>query len=217
MMAALAAAQAMLGIGQEVASGIQNNKAEQGFRKNRVPQAITDMADIATRGSSRTEIPGADIYRNQARTQIAQSVEDASRVAESPTDIFGTIRDMFANYSNFEQNLGAKAEDMRYQNESRRLDVLRQIGDYQSQEWMYNELYPYLQRKTAASQLGGAASANLNSALNAGLSIFGADWAMNNEQDMFDQWKKQILGSVNPAPAFVGYDPMSDANYYPKQ
>lgn len=194
---AMTAAQGAMGLGQMASSASMRARANRNFDKFQVPDSINNMLDVVHGLSSQTELPGADIYRNRVKGQLAQGVETSVQAAESSTDVLGAVRDMFKSYSDFEQNMAVKGAEQQRSAKMAELDVLKTIGDYETQEWVYNELYPYMQGMNAAGQVGAAGGANLNSALSSGMSLGMASWDMKQQDKMFEQWKDSILNQAS--------------------
>lgn len=189
----MTAAQGAMGLGQMASSASKRARANRNFDKFQVPDSINNMLDVVHGLSSQTELPGADIYRNRVKGQMVQGVDTSVQAAESSTDVLGVVRDMFKSYSDFEQNMAVKGAEQQRSAKMAELDVLKTIGDYETQEWIYNELYPYMQGMNAAGQVGAAGGANLNSALSSGTSLGMASWDMKQQDKMFGEWKDTIL------------------------
>ena len=193
--ALLAGAQGLYGLFQNVQAANRRKRAERNFDKYQVPSSVFNMLDIAHGMSSQTEVPGADILRSRAKSYLAETGEKATRVSQSPVDALGAIQQMFGSYLGFEQDLAAKGLEMQRQAKLNEMNVLGKIGEYQSQAWVYNELYPYMQQMTGAGQLAQAGGTNINSALSAGLNLGMADWDINNQEKMFQNWRNSVLGT----------------------
>ena len=188
IMAGLSLAQGLYGAGQKISAGVKRRKAESEFEEYKVPPAVNTMLDVAHGLSSQTEIPGADIARSRVKGQMSQGLINAERSAESGTDALGAIRDMFGSYAGFEENMAIKGEEFQRQAKQNEMNVLGKIGEYQSQAWMYNELYPYMQSMNAAGQMDAAGGANLQSGISSGMNLGTAKWDMDEQQRQFDEW-----------------------------
>lgn len=204
ILAALAVAQGAKGIYDKAQASATRNRAENNFRRFQIPGAVNNMLSVAHGLSSQTEVPGADIYRNRAKAALSQGIEQGGRVAESAPDLLGTIRDMFSSYNQFEQGMAAKGADLNYQAQMNELNVLKQVGDYQTQAWKFNYLMPYMQKMNLAGQQDAAGNANINSAFSSGMSIAGANWDLNNQQKMFEDWKKAYLEGLGTTTSVAG-------------
>ena len=211
-MIALTAAQAIGGGWQRMKASNERKEAEAAFDKFTVPPAVNTMLDRVQELSSQREVPGADIYRSKAKSELAQGVESAER-AGTPTDVLGAIQDMYGSYLGFEENMAIKGEEMRRTAIEQELGVLGKIGDMQTQQWIYNELYPYMQGMNTAADLGAAGGLNIGSAITSGMNIAGSEWEMNDMQRQFDEWQKRNFPESGGAKTKAPSDSYYQGNY----
>jgi len=172
IMAILGGVQAATGIGQKIGAGIQRRKAEKEFDKYEIPSGIESMIDVMQGLASQTEVPGADILRSRQRATTAEGVEVASRTSESSGDVLGALHQLYGRQMESEERLALAGAQQYQMNQMRYANALQTLGQYQTQKWQYNELYPYMQRMTYAGQLAGAGSENISQGIGTGLNAF---------------------------------------------
>jgi hypothetical protein len=194
IMAILGGVQAATGIGQKIGAGIQRRKAEKEFDKYEVPSGIESMIDVMQGLASQTEVPGADILRSRQRATTAEGVEAASRTSESSGDVLGSLHQLYGKQMESEERLALAGAQQYQMNQMRYANALQTLGQYQTQKWQYNELYPYMQRMTYAGQLSGAGSENIRQGIGTGLNAF----MLNN--DMFNG--QQPASPMSTSPTF---------------
>lgn len=172
IMAILGAVQAGTGIVQKIGAGAQRRKAEKEFDKYEVPSGIENMLDVMQGLASQTEVPGADILRSRQRATTAEGVEVASRTSESSGDVLGALHQLYGRQMESEERLALAGAQQYQMNQMRYANALQTLGQYQTQKWQYNELYPYMQKMTYAGQLAGAGGENIRQGIGTGLNAF---------------------------------------------
>lgn len=182
MMAIAAAAQGVVGLGQTALSAFQRRSAEKNFDKFQVPQGINSMMDLLQGMASQNEIPGADMARQRIAAGTARGVEAASRMSASTSDVLGSLHRMYSNQMDQEINLAMAGAQQKQQNQMRLAQGMQTLGAYQTQKWQYNELYPYMQKMTAAGQTAAAGAQNIAGALQSGLNLAVTDARLNAMQ-----------------------------------
>ena len=186
----LAGAQTVFGIGQQIAAGGQRRKAQKFFDKNKyeIPSGINQMLDTVRGVASQREMPGSDVMRQQLQGTTSQGVETATRAATSSSDVLGALQGLYGRQMKGQQNMAIANAQNWQRNQMQLANSLQTLGNYQTQKWNYNVLYPYMQKMTAAGQMAQAGNENIASGINSGLNLWGANQQMNQQQNMFDQW-----------------------------
>jgi hypothetical protein len=201
MMALMAGAQAAGGMVQKISSAIKRRKAKREFQPYSIPSSAKAMLDKATSLSTLRGVPGEDIYRSQAQASVARGTEAAERTAESSGDVLSVLSKLHGrDYMDYERNLAAQGEQSYERRQSNLMNSLMQFSQLETQRWQYNELYPYMQAMGEAGQIDEAANVNLQSAIGAGMNIYGAKADMDFQQKMQDQWINWKLGDNTGEP-----------------
>ena len=185
----LPVAQGVFGVGQKIFSEFQKKKAKDNFTPFEIPSAVNMMLDKANSLASQTEIPGADVYRSQARSNASQTIEQAQRTAGSSSDVMGTLPGVQGNLDKFYQDIAAKGAGFYQQNQAQQQRALETFGQYETERWKQNEYMPYIQALTNANITGQAGNQNIGSAIGSGMALGQAKWeteAMNKEMAL---WK----------------------------
>lgn len=222
-MAAIVAAQFAGGLIQKGNSARLRRKAKKEFDEYEIPKTATMALDRAQSLASQRGVPGEDIYRSRAAASSARGVESAARFAQSPTDVLGLLSRMYGeNMANFEQNMalsGMQAYERRQQN---LMGALNKYAQFETEQWQYNELYPYMQAMGEAGQVDTAGNANIGSAMNSGMQMMGNQWDLQAQKDQFEEYKKLKLGeieamkSANVNGGYSGPSAMNQPFSYPK-
>lgn len=219
LMALLSAGQGLLGVGQKVSAEVQRRKAEREFQGYEIPSGVKSMMGLLQSAASQRELPGADITRQRMGATTAQGVEAAQRTARSPSDVLAALQGIYGKQMESEQNLSVAGAQQYYQNQMQLAQGLQTLGSYQTQKWQFNELYPYIQRMSAAGQSDAAGGANISGALNTGINLMGTQATLQHQERMFEDWKNSTLGgsaggggfgqvvTSNPAPAIISTEP----------
>lgn len=202
MAAIMAAVQGGLGLMQKGNAAIKRRQAQREFDQNKyqVPAGVKAMLSTIQNVASQTELPGADITRQRLASSTAQGVETAQRTAQSSSDVLGALHNLYRKQMDSQQDLAIAGAQNYQRNQMQYAQALGTLGQYQSQKWMYNTMYPYMQKMTEAGQIAQAGSANLGSAINSGMNIAMADYQLDAMNKQFDDWKAQRgYGGNTPA------------------
>ena len=170
-MSAAAAAQGILGIGQEIQSGIMRKKAQRNYKPYEIPSGIDTMLQRAGALASQTEIPGADIYRSQARSNAAQTVEASQRTAQSAKDILNILPQVQGNLDTFYNDVASKGASFYQQNQNQLQNALNTYGQYEAKRWNMNVYLPYIQAMQSANVMGQSGNQNIGSAISSAMNI----------------------------------------------
>lgn len=207
IMALLSAGQGILGAGQKIGAKMQRGNAERNFQRMEIPSGVNAMMDVMKSLSTQTEVPGADLLRSRQDKTTAQGVETAQRTSESGGDVLGMLSSVYSRQLDSAQNQAIQNAQFYQQNRLRLGNALETLGGYQTEKWKYNELYPYIQKMTAAGQTDAAGSANISGGIGGMINTFGAkanmDWMDENQQN----WLDTKMGAYNttPNPVNAGY------------
>lgn len=201
MAAIMAAVQGGLGLVQQGNAAIKRRQAQREFDQNKyqVPAGVKAMLSTIQNVASQTQLPGADIARQRLASSTAQGVETAQRTAQSSSDVLGALHNLYRKQMDSQQDLAIAGAQNYQRNQLQYAQALGTLGQYQSQKWMYNTMYPYMQRMTEAGQIAQAGSANLGSAIQSGMNIAMADYQLDQMNKQFENWKLQKgYGTTNP-------------------
>lgn len=200
----IAGAQGLFGIGQQIFAGSKRRKAQREFDKNKyeIPSGVKSMLDVIRNMATQTKIPGYEQYLQQIQGATSQGVETAQRAGQSSSDVLGALQKLYGKQMDMQTDL-AVANAQNYQrNQMQYANALNTMGQYETQKWQYNSLYPYMQQMTAAGQTAQAGNQNIGSALGSGLSLWAANAQMNQTENQFNQWLNQKnLGIQNATSA----------------
>lgn len=191
---AMAIAQGMMGAGQKIGAANKRSRAERNFDEFEVPQGVMSMLDVAHGMSSQRELPGSGMFRERAMGGLSSGVEEVTRSSESGADVLGSLQDMFGSYMGFEKDLLVKGLEQQREAKINEMGVLGKIGEYQSEQWKYNELYPYMQRMTAAGEQDLAGNQSFQSALSTGINAYQTEWSMGEMDRMLEEYGKNKSG-----------------------
>lgn len=205
-LAIIAAAQAGLGLLQQGNAAIKRREAQREFDKNKyqVPSGVKAMLSTIQNMASQTELPGADLLRSRLASTTAQGVEAAQRTAQSSSDVLGALHNLYGRQMQAQQDLAISGAQNYQRNQLQYANALGTLGQYQTQKWMYNTMYPYMQQMTAAGQIEQAGSQNLGSAIQSGISIYSADAQMKYLDKQLEAWKEARGYSSTNTPASTG-------------
>lgn len=186
----MAGAQLLGGIGQQISAGSQRRKAQREFEKNKyeIPSGVKSMLDVIRNMATQTKMPGYEQYLQQIQGATSQGVETAQRAGQSSSDVLGALQKLYGKQMDMQTDL-AVANAQNYQrNQMQYANALNTMGQYETQKWQYNSLYPYMQQMTGAGQMAQAGNQNIGSALSSGLSLWAANAQMEQTQKNFDLW-----------------------------
>lgn len=188
--AIIAGSQFLFGAGQELLAGSRRRKAQREFEKNKyeIPSGVKSMLEVIKNVASQTKMPGYEQYLQQIQGATSQGVETAQRAGQSSSDVLGALQKLYGKQMDMQTDL-AIANAQNYQrNQLQYANALNTMGQYETQKWQYNTLYPYMQQMTGAGQMAQAGNQNIGSAISSGLSLWSANAQMKQTQDNFDKW-----------------------------
>ena len=190
VMAIMAAAQGAMGIGQKISAGAQRRQAEREFDDYEIPSGINRMLELLHGSASQTELPGSDIMRSRLASSTAEGVSVSQRTAKSSSDVLGALMGLYGKQMDVQQDMAVAGAQNYQRNQMQLAQGLQTLGNYQTQKWQYNELYPYMQKMTAAGEMDYAGGQNIGGAISSGINIFGSDMQMKHDMDMFGKYKE---------------------------
>jgi hypothetical protein len=176
------AAQGLLGVGEKIIGGIQRNKAQKEFDKNKyeIPSSVNAMLDTVRGEASQRKLPGQEIMDQQIGATTAQGVEAATRVGRSSSDALGALEGLYGRQMQSQQNLALAGAQNWQENQFKYANSLRILGDYQQEKWKYKSLYPYMQKMTGAGEMQMAGNTNIGSGVSGLLSSDYANQYLKN-------------------------------------
>lgn len=196
MMAAASAAQGALGVGQKIQAALMRRRAEREFDDYQIPASARAALEKAASVATMRGLPGEDLARARTMSGVAQGVEAARRTAESPNDVLSVLGRLYGGYAGFETNIASQGEAAYERRQGQLMSALDRFAGYETERWQHNELYPYMQRMTAAGQIDAAGGENVSGALNSFMNIQGTKWDIQTQQNQFNDWKAWQLESM---------------------
>jgi hypothetical protein len=193
-MLGLMGAQTLLGVGEKIIGGIQKNKAQKEFDKNKyeIPSSVNAMLDTVRGVASQRKLPGQEIMEQQIGSTTAQGVEAATRVGRSSSDALGALEGLYGRQMQSQQNLALAGAQNWQENQFKYASALERMGAYQDQKWQYNTLYPYMQKMTGAGQMQEAGNTNIGSAMSGFVSLQSANQGLGGGNN-------NLSSQANPA------------------
>lgn len=126
-----------------------------------IPDEAQDALNNARRVASMTEIPGANILRDALRENMANSLFAVTQSATSPTQAIAAAGSMQETYANEEQKLAAAGANMYVQNQGLLRQELNRMADRKDQQFVINELNPYVEDMERKQALIGGGVQNI--------------------------------------------------------
>jgi phosphate/sulfate permease len=201
-------ASAALSAYQIYKSDSDSKKAEKNFDKYEIPSGVNAMLDVMKSLSTQTELPGSDLLRSRQMATTAQGVETAQRMSESDGDVLGLLSEMYGKQLDSAEKMAIQGAEYYAQNRARYANALNTLGQYQTEKWKYNELYPYMQKMTGAGQTAAAGSANISGGIGSAIDIYGGQENMKFQDKMMGEfWKNKSAGYGEPKIPEVANDP----------
>jgi len=126
---------------------------QEGYKRPEMmtPQAIQAMVKMA-QGQMYQKMPGATQFENQIQGATAQGMSAIGEMGAGAESI-GAMAGLYGNQMNQMQNLAAQNASYQAQGQQSYMNALQGLGDWQQQQWQWNEADPYLQAMTKAAQL----------------------------------------------------------------
>ena len=126
---------------------------QEGYKRPEMmtPQAIQAMVKMA-QGQMYQKMPGATQFENQIQGATAQGMSAIGEMGAGAESI-GAMAGLYGNQMSQMQNLAAQNASYQAQGQQSYMNALQGLGDWQQQQWQWNEADPYLQAMTKAAQL----------------------------------------------------------------
>jgi hypothetical protein len=126
---------------------------QEGYKRPEMmtPQAIQAMVKMA-QGQMYQKMPGATQFENQIQGATAQGMSAIGEMGAGAESI-GAMAGLYGNQMNQMQNLAAQNASYQARGQQSYMNALQGLGDWQQQQWQWNEADPYLQAMTKAAQL----------------------------------------------------------------
>jgi len=126
---------------------------QEGYKRPEMmtPQAIQAMVKMA-QGQMYQKMPGATQFENQIQGATAQGMSAIGEMGAGAESI-GAMAGLYGNQMNQMQNLAGQNAAYQAQGQQSYMNALQGLGDWQQQQWQWNEADPYLQAMTKAAQL----------------------------------------------------------------
>lgn len=164
----------MMILSQAIPAGInlakaahQNNLAKN-LNQNRpyyeIPKAITEATNNAKYQAGMTMLPGQNLLEDRLGRNTSNAIADIKNVSTNPSQLGANIAKVYGNQMNAENNLGVQAAQNWSSNQGLLRNQLNALGNYQNQQFEYNQNQPYQAAMAAKSALKEGAFRNLTSA-----------------------------------------------------
>lgn len=189
----IAGAQTAFGIGQKIAGGVQRRRAQKFFEKNKyeIPSGVRSSLDVVRNVASQRNLPGSEQYLNQIRGATSQSVETATRAAQSTSDVLGALQGSISRQMGAQQDLAIASAQNWQRNQFQYANSLENLARYETEKYDRNIMYPYMQRMEAAGQTSQAGNENIASGISSGLNLWGANQQMKADEANLAEFMRQ--------------------------
>lgn len=177
----LSGAQAVMGLAQR-AKASKRRKIALAKMKSEVPDATKEQVQLMRERASRSGLPGSDVTRARAESNIAQGVDMGEAAAQTSSDVLGLYSKMFGQKQQFNNQLLESGAQYKSQNE---LDLSKSLGlmaNAEQQQFHYNQYVPFLSEMGYAGEQSQGGAANVAAGLQGAYSNWENQW-------MADQWK----------------------------
>lgn len=138
-------------LGQGMIDEGQNLSASFKRPEMQTPQAIQMMMEMS-KGRQFQNMPGMTQMQNQIEKATAGGVKAMNKMGTG-AEAFGGVADMYANQMDASGALGTQNAMYQDENQQQYMGALEGLGQYEQQNWNWNEADPYLQAQSKAAAL----------------------------------------------------------------
>lgn len=115
------------------------------------PEAIKLQMEMS-QGRQFQNLPGMEVMQNQINQATAGGVTAMEKMGTG-AESFGGVANLYKNQMQGQQNLGVQNAQFQDQGQQSYMKDLQGLGDYQQQQWEWNQADPYLQAQEKAAYL----------------------------------------------------------------
>src|ERR1039458_6487257 len=159
--------QSILGIAQMLKG---NSLANTQRPVESVPQGVTDATNLDRSQAASPFMPNYGFASNQIAGNTASAYNKIVQNSPSSASTLGNIGNLYANQNNQQQDLLMKGIDRQDKMKSQYAGQLNTLGQYQNQDWKWNEADPYLAAIKAANMQTTTGEKNIFAGLESGAS-----------------------------------------------
>lgn len=159
--------QSILGIAQMLKG---NSLANTQRPVESVPQGVTDATNLDRSQAASPFMPNYGFASNQIAGNTASAYNKIVQNSPSSASTLGNIGNLYANQNNQQQDLLMKGIDRQDKMKSQYAGQLNTLGQYQNQDWQWNEADPYLAAIKAANMQTTTGEKNIFAGLESGAS-----------------------------------------------
>jgi hypothetical protein len=135
-----------------------------------VPQGVVDATNLDRSQAASPFLPNYGFASNQIAGNTASAYNKIVQNSPSSASTLGNIGNLYANQNNQQQDLLMKGIDRQDKMKSQYAGQLNTLGQYQNQDWQWNEADPYLAAIKAANMQTTTGEKNIFAGLESGAS-----------------------------------------------
>lgn len=180
-----------------------------------IPKGVLDAVNQSKYLAGMRELPGQNLMEAKLGQNTAKGIAEMKNVAANPSDLASNVARMYGAQNDAMNNIGIQAGQNWLGQQGQLNQSLNRLGQYQQQQWDYNQNQPYQNAMAASSALREgafrntiAAGTNIASGISGGLN-------MQNQQNMLDKYLNRFYPSQVPISEYVpgsGSDPYNSSN-----
>ena len=200
IMAAIAAAQAAMGIAKAISGGVQKSQAKKQLNAlhrpmMQIPPEAQQALLNAQKQSLLTQLPGEDIMKNNIMSNTQANVNALGETATGGSLLEGTNR-AYQQGANQISQLDIAAAQFNAANQGAYRQELGQMANLKNQQFQVNELQPYEQKYQELTNQRSAGQQNLWGGIGMAAQAAGSYLGMKQEQNLANT----MYGSQNTSP-----------------
>jgi hypothetical protein len=182
-----------------------------------IPEAVQQQVNQARYLAGMRELPGQNVMEAKLGQNTAKGISQLQGASANSADLASNIARIYGAQNEGIQNIGLKAGQNWLGQQGQLSNALRMLGQYQQQQWDYNQKQPYEEAKAAEAALREASYRNLAAASTGIASGISGAANMRYQDDRFNKWlaagvsnnnsNNQNNTVVNNAPSYADYLP----------
>jgi hypothetical protein len=135
-----------------------------GRPKYEIPEAVEQQVNQARYLAGMRELPGQNLMEAKLGQNTAKGISQLQNASANSADLASNIARIYGAQNEGVQNIGLKAGQNWLGQQGQLSNALRMLGQYQQQQWDYNQKQPYEEAKAAEAALREASYRNLAAA-----------------------------------------------------
>jgi len=202
----------MMLLAQAIPAGIQLAKSYKqsqqakelekvGRPKYEIPEAVQQQVNQARYLAGMRELPGQNLMEAKLGQNTAKGISQLQNASANSADLASNIARLYGAQNEGVQNIGLKAGQNWLGQQGQLSNALRMLGQYQNQQWDYNQKQPYEEAKAAEAALREASFRNLAAASTGIASGISGAANMQYQDDRFN--KLLAAGAYNQYPSYT--------------